>query len=485
LCVTVAAETTAELCRQRDEAIGADLVELRLDSVRDPDVTAALAGRRPPVIVTCRPVWEGGGFRGPEEVRKRLLMDALAQGAEYVDLEWRAGFDDVIASVQGRRIVLSMHDFDAVPADLPARVRAMASTGAEVVKVAVKANRLVDVVALLQLGGQMPQAGRLVLIGMGDHGLLSRVLPGRFGSAWTYAGAIAEVGQVGLRTLEHVYRFREIGDGTRLYGIVGRPVQHSVSPAMHNAAFRALNIDAVYLPLPAVNADDFVTFGRAVGIAGASVTIPYKVSLADRVDALSAGARRVGAINTIRADDGRWTGENTDVTGFLEPLRTRVALRGLRAVVLGAGGAARAVAEGLTSSGCAVSVHARHRWQAEQMAALTSAAVGDWPPAAGNWDLLVNCTPVGQFPGTDETPVPSEHLTGRYVYDLVYNPPATRLLREAAAAGCETLSGLDMLVAQAQAQFQWWTGVQAPAEVMRQAALARLAEYVRDEDDVV
>jgi shikimate dehydrogenase len=178
-------------------------------------------------------------------------------------------------------------------------------------------------------------------------------------------------------------------------------------------------------------------------------------------------------------------GANTDVEGFLQPLGARVPLGGLAASILGSGGAARAVAVALTSSGCRVRVHGRNRAQVEQVAREMSTAVGPYPPERGSWDLLVNCTPVGMHPHVDDTPVDAADLTGRYVYDLVYNPTRTRLLREAAAAGCQTIGGLEMLVAQAQEQFHWWTGVRPPAGVMRQAALERLEEFTRDEDDVV
>jgi shikimate dehydrogenase len=254
---------------------------------------------------------------------------------------------------------------------------------------------------------------------------------------------------------------------------------------MHNAAFRAADFDAVYLPFPAVSADDFHRFARAIGISGASVTIPLKVSLVDYVDEVYSVARRIGAINTIRVADGRWIGGNTDAMGFLEPLQERVSLAGLRASVLGAGGAARAVTVALASTGCSVRLHARNRAQAEDVAVLTAAELGPWPPAPGSWDLLINCTPVGLYPRVDETPVPKEQLTGRYVYDLIYNPPATRLLQDAAAVGCQTIGGLDMLVAQAREQFQWWTGTTCQAAVMRDAALKRLAEFARDENYLV
>lgn len=485
LCVTVTAPTTAELRRRRDEVAGADLIELRLDTVADPNVAGALAGRRTPVIVTCRPTREGGQFAGSEDERRRLLREAVNLGADYVDVEWRARFDDLLADTGGRRIVLSMHDFEGVPADLAAQVQAMRSTGADVVKVAVATRRLADCVALLDLGAQASRRGGLVVIGMGEHGLATRVLAARFGSAWTYAGPIADVGQLDAATLAKEYRFASISEATAVYGIVGGSVAHSVSPAMHNAAFAASRIDAVYLPLPAESADDFVAFGKAIGIKGASITIPHKVTLFDRVDEVYAVARRIGAINTIRCEGSRWVGGNTDAEGFLEPLRQRVALKGVRASILGAGGAARAVAVALVSTGATVRIHARDRQRAQDVATLTSADVGEWPPAPSTWDLLVNTTPVGMYPQAGDTPVPRQSLTGRWVYDLVYNPPLTRLLQEADAAGCQTIGGLDMLVAQAQEQFQWWTGSRPPAGIMREAALRRLAEFARHENYVV
>jgi 3-dehydroquinate dehydratase / shikimate dehydrogenase len=485
LCVTVTGATTAELRQRRDAVTDADLIELRLDTVRDPSVAAALAGRRTPVIVTCRPVWEGGSFTGSEEERRRILGDALALGAEYVDVEWRARFDDLISQTGGRRIVLSAHDFHGLPIDLLARVHAMRSTGAEVIKVAATLGSLREAMALFDLSAQIGRQGAFALIGMGDYGLSTRILAGRLGSVWTYAGAMREIGQLSAQTLIKEYHFRHITDATAIYGIVGGSVVHSVSPAMHNAAFHASHCDAVYLPFPAVSAEDFATFGRALGISGASVTVPHKVAMFDHVDEVDAVARRVGAINTISVRDGRWVGANTDASGFLEPLRERLSLTGLRASVIGAGGAARAVLVALASSGCAVRVHARNRAQAVDVAMLTPVDVGPWPPEPGSWDLLINCTPAGMYPTVDAAPIAKSDLTGRYVYDLVYNPSITRLLRDAAEMGCETIGGLEMLVAQAHEQFQTWTGTRPPTGVMREAALKRLAEFVRDETHVV
>jgi 3-dehydroquinate dehydratase/shikimate dehydrogenase len=476
----------AELRRRRDAVADADLVELRLDGVANPDAAGALSGRRRPVIVTCRPTWEGGAFAGSEEERKRLLEQALALGAEHVDVEWRAGFADLIDA--GRhRIVLSSHDFTSVPADLGERARAMRATGAGVVKIAVTATCLADCIPVLRVGETFGRDTRMALIAMGPHGVASRVLPQRFSSTWSYAGSVNAVGQLTPETLLDLYRFRSLRNTTAVYGLVGSPIDHSVSPHMHNAAFRATQIDAVYLPLPATDAGDFVAFAQAIGLRGASVTIPFKVSLFDHVDEVVAVARRVGAINTIRVDDtGRWLGGNTDVSGFLQPLIDRgIPLYGARAAILGAGGSARAVAIALAPAGADVTIHSRNARRAAETAQAVGAQAAEGPPRAGGWDLLVNCTPVGMHPNVDAMPLPQAALTGRFVYDLVYNPPRTRLLREAASAGCATIGGLDMLVAQAAEQFDWWTGAKPPPGVMREAAERKLSEFIADEDHVV
>ena len=484
LCVTVTADTTADLRRKRDEVVGADLVELRLDTVRDPDVAGALAGRTTPVVVTCRPPWEGGRFTGSEEERKRILADALARGAEYVDVEWKANFTDLLSSTGGRRIVLSSHDFRGVPADLRERATAMRATGAEVVKLAAKTSRLSDCLPLLELGTKSKH-DHTVLIGMGDCGLVTRVLAKKFGSLWTYAGDQHQIGQIAASDLLDRYRFRTLSDDTDVYGLVGRPIGHSVSPSMHNAAFAATHLDAVYLPFPAADADDVLTFVRAMGIKGASITIPFKVSLFDRMDEVYAVARRIGAINTMKLQNGRWIGGNTDAAAFLGPLRERVDLRGARVAVLGAGGAARAVAVALSSSDAQVTVYARNAAKAREVAMTASADAAALPPEPNSWDVLVNCTPVGMYPKSNDTPLDASLLTGQHVYDLVYNPTVTRLMRDAANAGCQTIGGLEMLVAQALEQFEWWTGTKPPAGVMREAALKRLAEFMRNENHVV
>lgn len=472
LVIVASAPTTAELRRRRDAAAqaGADLVELRLDSVADPDVTAALAGRTSPVIVTCRPEWEGGAFKDSESERRKILEAALEQGAEYVDVEFKAGFaSDLVAATGGKRIVLSTHDFEGVPADLIDRVRAMRAARAEIVKVAVTSHSLSDNLRLLQL----ERAPNTILIGMGAPGAPTRVLAAHFHSLWSYAGDGYAPGQISAARMLGEFRFRELTDQTAIYGVVGSPLTHSVSPAMHNAAFRAAGVDAVYVPMVASSAEDFTIFATALGVQGVSITIPYKVGLFERADVTDELSRKVGAVNTYRRDALRWEARNTDVSGFLAPLTGRLALSGARAAILGAGGAARAVAVALASAGSIVTVYGRNRGKAKDVAKLAGGTACAFPVAPNSWDLLVNTTPVGMFPNTEETPFEGA-FDGSVVYDLVYNPSETRLLKEAAAAGCQTLGGLDMLVAQAEDQSEWWLGRRPPAGLMKQAALSAL-----------
>lgn len=470
LCATVTARTTAELRDRRDAVRGADLVELRVDSVVDPDAAGALAGRRLPVIVTCRPVWEGGHFAGSEEERRRLLTTAVEHGAEYVDVEARADLHDVVAARRGRGVVLSMHDFSGVPTDLAARATAMAASGAEVIKLAVTAHCLRDTLSLLAL----PPSDNRVVLAMGDAGVATRVLARRFRSCWTYAGDGVAPGQMPLPRMRDEFGFSRLSASTAVYGVIGRPIMHSLSPAMHNAAFNALRMDAVYLPLAAADFADFVAFAEGVPLAGVSVTAPFKLDAFAHAGHVDAAAERTGSVNTLRrldtADSNAWEGCNTDVAGFLAPLRNRIMLPGCRATVMGAGGAARSAAAALVEAGAVTSIAGRDAARVAAAARHSQADVAAWPPAAGSWDLLVNATPVGTAPALDDSPLPDGPFTGRLVYDLVYNPRATRLLRDAGDAGCDTLGGLDMLVAQAERQFEWWTGVKPEAAVMRRAA---------------
>jgi shikimate dehydrogenase len=408
------------------------------------------------------------------------LTSALDLGAEFVDVEWRAvegwptgiAFNDLVRR-SPERIVVSSHDFDGVPSDLESRARAMRATGAGTIKVAVLVSRVSQTLGLKAIA----RDGPAVVIGMGELGVASRLLAGRFGSRWTYAGSGLAPGQIPARQMIADYGFCGVSESTRIFGVVSTNALHSVSPVMHNAAFQAAGIDAVYVPLPVHDFTDFLSFAEGMGIEGASVTIPFKLDALRAARSSDPLTQKVGAANTLRRRNGAWEATNTDVEGFLEPLAAAwdTSLEGVRVSVLGAGGAARAVIVALASRGAQVTVHARREEQAQALAAHFQVVSGPYPPSSGSWDILVNCTPLGGAARRSESPMPADGLSGRLVYDLTYGPGEAALLRDARAAGIATLDGLAMLVAQAARQFEWWTGRPPAPGVMEAAARRRLS----------
>ena len=483
LCETVTGQSMADLRAARDAAV-ADMVEVRLDGVADPDVAGALQGRRKPVLVTCRPEWEGGRFTGGEEERHRILAGALSLGAEFVDIEWAAlnsihqpGFSDIVRS-DPSRVVVSSHDFEGVPIDVESRARDMRTHGAAVIKVAVMPHALRETLPLINIAGD----GGAVVVGMGDAGVPTRLLAAKYGSRWSYAGNGIAPGQIPAERMLSQFRFHTIGPATRIFGVVSSTALHSFSPVLHNAAFAAAGIDAVYVPLQTTEFADFDEFASALGVEGVSVTIPFKgdaLRAAVTVDDLT---RQVGAANTLRRSQQGWEATNTDVAGFLAPLEQAFGqpLAGARASIIGGGGSARAVAVALLSRKARVSVHTRRREQAEAVTESLAGPpkgghyeveTGTWPIPA-DWDLLVNCTPLGSPTMRDESPLPGGPFGGRLVYDVTYGVGESRLIREAREAGCRTLDGLAMLIAQAERQFEWWTG-QPPVPGVMRAAIER------------
>ena len=476
LCVTVTGQTMDELRRRRDAVAGADLVELRLDGVDRPDAAAALEGRLRPAIVTCRPRWEGGAFDGSEQERRQIILDAIAAGAEFVDLELRAEFTpELVRLRRGRGVIVSTHVYGPAPADLIEPIRALRSSGAEVIKYAYEAHSLTDTLRLFELaaGSELhtDNAQDHVLIAMGPSGTASRVLAARLGNRWTYAGDGVAPGQQPAPDLLQKFGFRRIRPDADLYGVVGNPIAHSLSPVMHNAGFAERGLNAAYLALHAADADDFVRFARGMRLRGASITAPFKVPMMERVDEFDSLAGEVGAINTLHVVNGRWLGSNTDVAGFVTPLKGRMALKRTRAAVLGAGGAARAVAVALKREGAEVRVCARRPDEARAVATLVGVNAGAFPPEPGTWDVLVNATS-SSSQADGRSPMDGVPLDGEIVFDLVYSPAETPLVKQARDAGCWTIGGIEMLIVQAERQFELWTGAAPPPDLFRQAVEA-------------
>ncbi len=476
ICVAIRESSTGEaLAAAGRAAQWADLVEIRGDYIRDLDVRRLCRTKPCPMIFTLRSREEGGEYFGSERDRLELILEAARCGADYVDVEFSAFWKVVLDSVGKSKVILSHHDFRETPSAMESLVERMAAVGAGAVKIATRACRLSD---NLRIAAALKHASargiRLCALAMGLPGVPSRVLGGLWGSWLVFAslpgGQPTADGQLDAETLLDVYRVRGITADTEIYGVAGRPLGHTLSPLIHNAAFAARQRDAVFLPLEAADVDDLEAFGTWVGLRGASVTIPYKEEVARRALSLSIEADRVGAANTLVCKPGGWHGENSDVEGFLRPLRRRTHLGRMRTLVLGAGGAARAVVHGLRASGATVCIVARDPDKARALAQRFEAEYAPWSDLPGlSWELLVNATPVGMHPQPDVSPVPAEWLNGTWVYDLVYNPVDTRLLQDAAARGCRTIAGSEMFLCQAIKQQQLWAGPPVPDHVMGKA----------------
>ncbi len=485
ICVPIVATTNRQARADMKKAAAiADLVELRLDYLEEPPEVEMLLDDRPlPVIVTNRPVREGGLWEEDETRRVAHLREAISLGAEYVDIE-----HDAVGRLRdrlGTRVIISYHNWGETPDDLHEIARMLVGAGGDIIKIATLAKRVCDNFRLCQLASTTGVA--TIVVGMGPCGTPSRILAGKFGSYMTFGALSREFasapGQITASQLVNVYNYRSINKDTRVYGLIGMPVGHSVSPRMHNAAYRACSINAVYVPFEVDDFDAFTRGCRSLEPAGFSVTIPHKEAafrLATQVDPVS---RDIGAINTLRLnDDHTWQGTNTDCRAAVDSVKHAMgasSLSGMRVLLLGAGGAGRALAYGFASEGAAVTIANRTNERSQALAAEVGCNVVKWADRTeADYDILANATSLGMYPAVDVTPYPREALRpGRMVFDTVYNPRLTRLLEEARAEDCPVVDGLEMLVRQAAGQFSFWFDREAPLEVMRRAAVAGLDEF--------
>lgn len=485
ICVSLTEETTeAVIDRMVDLAPLADLFEIRGDMILDLDLLTILRSRTRPLLFTCRSSKEGGRWTDTEPRRRSMLLEAVKRGFDYVDVEYRSDFLDVVIEKSGNGLVLSYHDLEGTPDNLEDLYARMCAKGADIVKIAVTPRSIADVGRLVDFARRMAKGGGkpLIALAMGPMGLITRVAAGRHGSPFTFAaaapGAEAAPGQLTAGLMADLYRVRNVTAATKVYGVLGSDVTRSLSPFLHNRAFEARHLDAVYVPLQAEALEPFMAALPQLDLAGFSVTRPYKTGMLDHLQEVEETAALCGSVNTVLVQEGGLRGSTTDGLGVTAPLKKLIDLKGKTVVVLGAGGAARAAALALRGKGARVTILARD----EAKAAAVGQAVGCAHArlaeiGSRTWDVLVNATPVGGASAPEETPVPAElHRSGSVVFDMVYDPLETRLLREAKAAGCPIVGGLEMLMAQAAAQFETWTGLEAPVQAMKAAGLLLMQE---------
>jgi 3-dehydroquinate dehydratase / shikimate dehydrogenase len=459
---------------------GAKLVELRLDYLQSAvNVKRLLADRPGPVVISIRRERDGGKCTLSEPDRQLLLRTVISEGADYVDIE-----EDIATSIPRfgtTKRIISLHNFRQTPADLESIHARMAALDADIVKIATMANQPSDNLRMLRLirDSKIPTVG----ICMGDLGMPTRILAGKFGAPFTFATFHQEralaPGQLSFEQMTRTYHYDQISAATRVFGVIADPVGHSLSPLIHNAAFAETGVDAVYVPfrVPKEHLNDFVASAAEWDLHGLSVTIPHKEAVLDKLTQRDAWVEGIGAANTIVFEGDARRGYNTDCQAAMESLEAALetgddgeqeTLAGKMALVLGAGGAAKAIAFGLRQRGADVAIASRTLERAKQLADRLDCRVVDWRSRHGvGAQVLVNCTPVGMHPNVDESPFEKHHLRpSMIVFDTVYNPESTLLVKYAREQSCRVVTGIEMFVRQAALQFSLFTGKDAPMDVM-------------------
>jgi len=485
ICLSLTAATLKENLRLLEfRRRFVDMVELRADFLESSELSSLKRFPRTtgvPVILAIRRQRDGGHWGLGERERRQLLRRSLSGGYDYVDLERDLEDPDLTRQVKrgGGRVIRSLHDFSGVPDRLAERCLQLPHGPGEIPQMAVMPQSTEDLPILAEAFRQL-KGEEKILIGMGEHGLFSRILAPKLGCFLTYcsvSGAEAAApGHLDPRTLVELYRFRMQDQETFLCAVIGKPIAHSRSPEFHNRGYQALGLNGVYIPVLVDQVPFFFRLAESLEMKGFSVTMPHKQAVMAHLSEGDKILEGIGACNTVvRRPQGGWFGTNTDVRGFLAPLEKQapeLLKADSRATVIGAGGGARSVVYALRSRGIRPLIVNRTPEKARALAEFFGC---DWGgiDAEGiarigeNADLIVQATSVGMEPEPEADPVPEYRFGGKeVVYDLVYQPLMTVFRRRAQAAGCRTVSGLDMLFAQGAAQFKHYTGVEYPRELL-------------------
>lgn len=496
ICISVCAQTADELINQikRAEKL-ADIIEIRFDCVPESELKAARRKIsqlkcKKPFLVTFRPQEQGG--KREITARERNCFWSSVGGNCWADLE------EDIAGNNFQRLfdkrIGSFHDFSDAPENLDKIYQRLKAKNVDIVKIAVSAEDVADSIAVWKLLKKARKENeQIVPIAMGEAGKWTRVLGLAHGAPLVYAaleaGGETAPGQFSAQDLTEVYRVRELSAHSEIYGVIGNPVAHSLSPFMHNAAFRFHRLDAVYIPFQVENLDEFIkkfvkreTREIELNFRGFSVTIPHKQAIIKHLNFIDETARKIGAVNTVKIEGDKLYGFNTDAQGFIEPLQNAYGdLKGARAAIFGGGGAARGGVYALKKAGAKVTIFARNFEKAKNLAEefeveFNESLAADDERRFDDFDIVVNATPLGlkgAFEG--ETPAVAAQIENvKLVYDLIYNPLETEFIRQAQKANVPTLGGLSMLAAQGAEQFKIWTQLPAPVREMSAAALKRL-----------
>jgi 3-dehydroquinate dehydratase / shikimate dehydrogenase len=485
VCVAIAASNPAEMVQKADAVVRDNpFVEFRLDYLPTPTLglpklkTFVEFHPEALIIATCRRTANGGKFRGSVASQVELLAKAASLGCHLVDIELESASQlkaaDFAKLRRAANLIVSYHDFRGTK-KLEETFAKIKEFPADFIKVVTTANSLYDNVVMMKFLEKYSHAHSLIGLCMGEQGVISRVLCVRAGSQFTFAaanpGEETAPGQLTARALRDIYRIDQVDAATRVYGVAGDPVAHSLSPVMLNAAFRRENVNAVYLALHAKTMEDLTACVQNIPIAGLSITMPYKEQILKELDKGDPWTGKVGACNTlVRSQEGNLYGFNTDVNGVVRPLELRIRLQGARILVLGAGGAARAAVFGLKERGAEVFILNRTAAAAQKLAKQARAKVINRTMLKKlEFDVIINATPAGMEGNRDPLPLSEQEMKAKYFFEMVYNPAETKMMKMARARGMHVIAGSEMFVQQGARQFEIWTGKPAPLIDMQRA----------------
>jgi 3-dehydroquinate dehydratase/shikimate dehydrogenase len=507
LAVPIAAKNLDQAKQQikTAKAAGAEMLELRTDYLENlsADLVKNLIAEAKtadpqllPIIVTCRDARQGGAIGYPDQLRIDILTEALKAGAEFIDFEYenflsaenQETIRRALSQASKGRLILSAHNFETkFPNIIKLHRHIQTLYPAVIPKLVYTANHINDCFEAFDLLRRT--SGERIVFCMGAAGLITRIIAKKLNSFLTFASIDDESAtapsQMNIEQFKTIYRWDFINADTKLYGVIGSPVAHSVGPAAHNTCFADIGENKLYLPLLVEGGkEEFDCFLRHVltrswlGFRGFSITIPHKENALNFVKEnqgfVEPLAEKIGAVNTIIVGpDSKLFAYNTDYTAALDAiastLGSKANLKNLPVAVIGAGGVAKAIVAGLSDAGAKITIYNRTVERGKKLAAEFNcdfASSDDLPNVKAK--LLINCTSIGMYPDTDATPVPQECLKkDMAVFDTVYNPTETLLLKEAKQAGAKTIDGLSMFINQAAAQFKLFTGQNADPKLMR------------------
>ncbi len=467
-----------------------DLVEIRADLIKNfsiDEYEKFLIQHKEPVIFTCRPNWEGGKFADSESERLQLLKAGIDSGSEFIDVEYNSDFINQFSkSAVPGKIIISSHDFEKTPSfeELEILIGKIKSLNPDLVKIVTTANSINDNFTVFHL---LKQNVGLTMFCMGLFGQISRILGAKYLSEISFAALKEDQqsasGQISLEEMHNVYHFSKINPRTKVFGVIGKYAENSKSKYIHNAMFRANNLNSVFMPFKILDKKDlneFMQNFRDFNFTGASVTIPFKEAIIDNLDVIDETAQKIGAVNTIKNRNGKLYGYNTDCIGAVRALTELENIKEKRVLILGAGGASRAVIYGLLQENCKITIANRTLSKAEKLATDFGIKVIPFMNISqlfDQLDIIINTTSVGMIPDRDESLIDEKDFPkNKIVMDIVYNPIKTKFIRNGEKAECKVVTGEKMLIFQAMEQFKIWTSIEPDFEDMAQAFYKYITE---------